>query len=460
MSLQKTISSFRLSSLLRMQKDPKLALNLFRNPNPTLPICNKPFHYSLLNYDLIITKLGRAKMFNDMEEILLQLKGETRFAPKEAFFCNIITFYGRSGLLNNALKVLDEMPNFSCQRTVKSYNSLLNVFMMCKKFDMMRELFVDIEAHSRPDTCTYNILIRGLTLEGRLDDAWKLFDEMRKRDVIPDSVTFGTLINGLCLESRLEEAFKLKKYMVEVHGVSPDRYVYTSLIKGLFRVGEVDSAFVLKEEMVRDGVKLDAVIYSTLLDGLLKVGRKEEAFGVVEELKSKGCKPDIVTYNVIINGLCKDKDFETAYKILEEMKEKGCKPDIISYNVILSELCKDGKWSEAKDLFEDMPKLGCAPDVVSYRIIFDALCNGMQFKEATFVLDEMIFKGFAPRSPHLCKFVNLLFQERLDDLLVSVLTILGKADLLDMDFWEMILVMEFKDNIMLPCSSDPTLLLV
>lgn len=312
--------------------------------------------------------------------------------------------------------------------------------MMNKEYDMMGELFVDIETYSKPDACTYNILIRCCCLDGRLDDAWKLFDEMPKRGLISNSVTFGTLINALCLDSGLEKALKLKKYMIEVHNVNPNKYIYTSLIKGLCRTGQVDSSFKLKEEMVRKGIKLDAAIYSTLISGLLKVGRKEEAFALVEEMKSIGCKPDIVTYNVLINMYCKDKDFASAYKILENGLFK---PSVTSYNMILGELCKDGKWSEAMDLFEDMPRLGCVPDVVSYRIVFDGLWNGMQLKEAVFVLDEMIFKGFAPLSCHLCKFVSLLFEEKEEGLVVYVLSILGKAEL---KFWEMIVDMEFEDN--------------
>ncbi|OAY28807.1 putative pentatricopeptide repeat-containing protein At1g53330 isoform X1 [Manihot esculenta] len=440
----KPINSFRLTSLLRLQKDPKLALHLFQNPNPQIP--QKRFRYSLLAYDLIITKLGRAKMLDEMEKILIQLKGETSFVPKEALFCNIITYYGRARLPNNALQTFDKMPSFRCQRTIKSFNSLLNVFIMCKEFGRMRELFADIERNLKPDACTYNILIRGLCADRRLDDAWKVFDEMRKRDLFPNVVTFGILIYGLCLDLKLKEALDLKNHMARVHGVCPNTHVYASLLKGFCGAGELSSAFGLKEEMVRNGVELDSAIYSTLISGLFKSGRKEEVPGILEEMNLSGCKPDTVTYNVMINGFCKDKDFKAAHKILVEMTEKGCKPDVISYNMILGELCKDGNWSEAKDLFEDMPRRGCAPDIVSYRILFDGLCDGMQFNEAAFILDEMIFKGFTPRSSSICKFVNSLCQEGNEGLLWSVLNSLIKANVIDTDLWNMAIAMVFKDN--------------
>ncbi|KAH8494370.1 hypothetical protein H0E87_020945 [Populus deltoides] len=382
MNPSRPITPFRLASLLRLQKDPKLALQLFKNPNPKTP--SKPFRYSLLSYDLIITKLGRAKMFNEMQEILAQLKEETLFIPKEALFCDIINFYGRARLPENALKLLDELPSFRVQRTVKSYNSLLSVFLMCKDFDKMRELFVDIEKLGKADACTYNLLIRGFCASGRLDDASKVFDEMTNRGVSPNVITFGNLIYGFCLHLRLKEAFKLKTDMVKVYRVYPNAYIYASLIKGVCKNGELSLAFKLKKEMIRNKIELDPAIYSTLISGLFKAGRKEEAL--------------------------------------------------------------EGKRGEANDLFEDMPRRGCAPDVVSYRILFDGFCNGMQFKEAAFILDEMIFKGFVPCSASICKFVNRLCEGKNEDLLRSAFNTLEKGKLVNVDLWRMAVAMVFKDD--------------
>ncbi|KAJ4828404.1 hypothetical protein Tsubulata_027357, partial [Turnera subulata] len=207
-----------LTSLLRLQNDPKLALELFRNPNPNpnpkQANPQRPFRYSLSSYDILISKLSRAKMFREMEGILLQLKSETRFVAREPLFCNIITSYGRARLPDKARKLFDEIPSFRCERTVKSYNTLLNAFFLCKEYHKMRDFFVDIVRSVKPDACTYNILIRGMCATGRVDDARKMFDGMPKRGVTPTVVTFGNLIHGYCSDLRVKEGFRLKSDMV------------------------------------------------------------------------------------------------------------------------------------------------------------------------------------------------------------------------------------------------------
>ncbi|XVF18606.1 hypothetical protein REPUB_Repub11eG0037100 [Reevesia pubescens] len=446
MKTPKPISPFRLSSLLRSQKDPTLAFNLFKNPNPDLNPTGKPFRYSLLSYDLIITKLGRVKMFEEMEQVLHQLKNDTRLVPEEIIFCNVMKFYGGARLHERALQLFDEIPQYRCQRTVRSVNSLLHALSVSNKFDKMKEVLFSMEKYARPDACTYNILIHACYLNGCLDDAWSLFDEMQSKGLKPNVVTFGTLIHGLCMELKIKEAFKMKEDMVRIHKVSPNAHLYTAMIKGLCAVGELTLAFRLKEEMVRNNMKLNTFIYTTFISGLFKVGRQEEAFGVFEEMDLNGIKPDSTTYNVMINEFCKVKDFEAAYRVLKDMAEKGCKPNIISYNMLIGGLCKDGKWSDANDLFEDLPKQGCKPDFVSYRMLFDGLCRGSQFKEAAFLLDEMIFKGYIPRSASIYEFVAGLCQKGNVELLLRVLSSLAKGNAIDEDTWLMVISRVYKED--------------
>ncbi|PON86482.1 Pentatricopeptide repeat [Trema orientale] len=447
MSAPKAISPHRLSSLLRRQKDPNLALQLFQNPNPQIQ-SPKPFRYSLLSYDIIITKLGRAKMFHQMEQILRQLSRETRFVPGEIIFCNVISFYGRARLPHKALQMFDQIPSFRCDRTVKSYNSVLDVLFKCGEVEKMREFLVGLGNHVTPDACTYNILINACCKSGCLHDAWNMFDEMRKRGVRPNGVTFATLISGLCANYRLEEAMRLKEDMIRLYRVEPEAPVYTPLIKELCRIGELSLAFGLKDELERYKVKLDSAVYTTLISALSKFGRKGEAYWILEEMKVSGCKPDTVTYNAMINGFCMEKDFEAAYKILDQMVKEGCKPNIISYNVIIGGLCNEGKWVEANDLFEDLPRRGCKPDIVCYRTIFAGLCDWKRFKEATSILDEMFFKGYAPSSAGIHKLVDGLCQEANMALLLKALTSLGNANLINVDIWGLVISMACKKEML------------
>ncbi|GAB4849372.1 hypothetical protein Ancab_004172 [Ancistrocladus abbreviatus] len=430
-----SVSPFRLSSLLRLQKDPKLALQLFLDPNPNSN--PKQFKYTLLSYDLIITKLGRAKMFDELDQVLSKLKLETRFIPKEIIFCNVMTYYSRARMPEKALEIFDEITSYRCRRTVKSLNSLLNGLLICREFDKMERIFMGINIFACPDACTYNIMINACQVHGDLSGASKVFNEMCERGFQPNTVTFATLIGGLCANSMLKEAFKLKRDMWRIYKVRPNCYVYASLMKGLCWANELTLALKLKDEMLDKKIQLDSAIYTSLISGLFKAGKKMEVYQVLEEMRRKKCKPNTATFNALIAGFCGERNFKLALRVLKEMEDVACKPDVVSYNILIRGYCKEGKLREATDLFEDMPRRGCTPDVVSYRILLDGLLDSLEFKEATFVLDEMFFKGYSPHFSSINKFVDGLCQEGEIESLLVVLSTLANGKLIDAHTWQM-----------------------
>nr|CAD1843222.1 unnamed protein product [Ananas comosus var. bracteatus] len=450
-----TISPFRLTSLLRLEKDPSLALTLFLNPNPnrnpappSRPPPTKPFRYTARSYDLVVRKLGKARMFPEMESVLDRLLADARVVPDEALFCGVIAFYGRARMATRARRAFDRIPSFRCRRTVRSLNSLLHALLQCGDLGAVRSLLVEFNAGEfAPDACTYNILIHAAAASGSIGNARDLFDEMRERGIKPSVVTFGTLITALCDNSMLHDAFRLKELMLESYNMKPNVYVYTTLIKALCKNTQMGLALKLKEEMLLDKeLTLDSAVYSTLIRMLFRAGRKGEVVGILEEMKGKGIEPDTVTYNAMLAGFCEDeKDFEAAFEVLNEMERKKCRADVVSYNTIITGFCKQGRWREARELFEDMPRRECRPDVVTYRILFEGMCGAEEFMEAGRVLDEMVFRGYAPRAENVKTFVEGVV-EKCDWVLVeSSLWRLSKVNALDLSGWEKAICGVLKD---------------
>ncbi|KAJ0964873.1 hypothetical protein J5N97_026011 [Dioscorea zingiberensis] len=431
-------SPFRLLSLLRLEKDPNLAFHLFQNPNPSSTSNRRPFRYSARAYDLIICKLGRARMFPEMESILEQMQHETRFIPREPLFCAIISFYGRARMPAAAVRAYDRIPSFRCTRTCRSFNSLLHALLSCHEFTSVRELRRALGSNElgvTPDACTYNILLRACT---SLDDARVLFDEMREKGIWPTAATFGTLISAMCADLKLDSAFNLKDEMIKSYGIKPNVYIYTSLIKALCKNEQLELALKLKNEILLDGeLSLDSAIYSTIIRALFRVARKGEVVGILEEMRANSIKPDTVTYNAMIAGFCEEREFDAAFEVLNEMVKHGCKADVVSYNTIIAGFCKENRWREACDLFEDMPRRECRPDVITYRTLFDGMCESGEFQEAKAILDEMMFKGYVPGVASVRRLVEGLGCGGGAKSLGVALCGLAKQNAVELDVWEM-----------------------
>ena len=67
-----------------------------------------------------------------------------------------------------------------------------------------------------PNEVTYNSIIDVLCNEGRLVEAFRLFDAMERTCVTPTLTTYSKLIRGLCKEGYLEDAEELLKKLLEL----------------------------------------------------------------------------------------------------------------------------------------------------------------------------------------------------------------------------------------------------
>ncbi|XP_051181926.1 uncharacterized protein [Lolium perenne] len=435
-------SSYHLAAALRREHDPAAALRLFLSPPNA---ASTPFRYSLLCYDLIISKLAAARLFPAMESLLSSLRASS-LQPREPLLCCVISAYGRARLPAAARRAFAH-PAFPAPRTARAFNTLLHALAVCHT-PLPELLSVCRDAAFFPDACTYNILMRAVAAtDGSVDHARLLFDEMLQRRITPTLITFGTLIAAFCNCNRLEEAFDLKEAMVKQYNVRPNAHVYASLMKGLCQRGDVDKAVRLKEEMaLRIELGLDSAIYATLVRALFRVGRKGEVVSLLEEMKGRGIPANRVVHNAMIAGFCEDeRDLDAASAALDDMLKSGCKADAVSYNTLVAGLCKLGRWRDANELVEDMPRRGCPPDVVTYRMLFDGMCAAGEFHEADQVLDEMVFKGFSPSKEGARKFVQGIEREGDVVLLESVVCRLAKLNALESSGWEKALSSVLRD---------------
>ncbi|OMO74756.1 hypothetical protein CCACVL1_16491 [Corchorus capsularis] len=375
MNTPKPISSFRLSSLFRKEKDPIVAYNLFKNPIPDPKPSGKAFRYSPRCYDLIINKLGKAKMFDQMEEVLQQLKQDTRVVPEEIIFCNVLKFYGRARLHERALQLFDEIPQYRCQRTVNEAFKL--------KAEMVR-----LYGFCPATAMTYKMMIKGLCKIGELSLAIMLKEEMVGNNMKLDSTVYSSLINTLFKVGRQEEAVALFEEM-DLHGCAPDTVTYNVMINGFCKVKDFDKAYRILENMVEKGCKRDVFTYNTLIGGLCKDGKWSEAKDLFEDMPRQGCKPDVVSYRLLFDGLCGGGQFKEATLILDEMIFKGYVPHSASTRNLVAGLCQKGKMKLLLLVLDILAK-GNAIDQGTWLIAISKVYQDDKLSSASKLLDSLV----------------------------------------------------------------------
>ncbi|KAJ6414890.1 hypothetical protein OIU84_003831 [Salix udensis] len=370
--------------------------------------------------------------FKSLEKVLDRMRCEKRVVVEKCFIV-IFKAYGKAHLPEKAVDLFDRMAyEFECKRTVKSFNSVLNVIIQEDLFYRALEF--------------YNHVIGA---KGKLEKAISLLDRMVSSKCVPNVVTYGTVINGLVKQGRALDGARVLASMEE-RGYHVNEYVYSAVISGLFKEGKSQEAMQLFKEMSVKKCELNTIVYSIVIDGLCRDGKPDEAVEVLSEMTNNGCKPNAYTYSslmkgffeagnghkaievwkdmakhnctqnevcysVLIHGLSKDEKVKDAMMVWAQMLGKGCKPDVVAYGSMINGLSNAGLVEDALQLYNEMlcQEPDSQPDVVIYNILLNALCKQSSVSRAIDLLNSMLDRGCDPDLVTCIIFLRAL-REKLD----------------------------------------------
>lgn len=368
---------------LKQVQEPEKALSLFHEYR------EMGFRHHYPSYSALIYKLARSRKFEEIEKILACMKNEDVYC-QESVFMGLIQHYGKAGLVDKATELFYRMGSFNCNRTLQSVNVMLNVLVDNDQLlDAVELLHLSRKMGFRPNSVSYNIIIKGWLRKGEWDATCKVFDEMLEGKVYPSVVTYNSLVGFLCRNHRLGEAMSLLEDM-KVKGTHPNAVTYALLMEGLCLIGKYKEAKNLMFDMEYRGCKLRLLNFGVLMSNLGKRGEIEEAMSLLKEMKRRRFKPDAVTYNILINYLCKESKVSEAYKVFVEMQVGGCEPNAATYRMMVDGFCKINDFEGGLKVLSSMVKSRHFPRPETFQHLVLGLlkmgnCDGM-----CFVLEEMV----------------------------------------------------------------------
>ncbi|GAA0169660.1 hypothetical protein LIER_24095 [Lithospermum erythrorhizon] len=185
---------------------------------------------------------------------------------------------------------------------------------------------------------------------GKMDDAWKVFDEMSHRDVI----IWNLMLHGYCRIGDVGTGFVLFRRMGERTVVS-----WNTMISGLALSGRDKEALGLFNEMCDEGLEPDEASIVTILPVCARSGEVEIGRWIHSYVKSKELYRSFVSIgNALVDFYCKCGDLENAFAVFQDMPNKN----VITWNAMISGLAFNGEGDHGVILFEDMVRGGMTPN--------------------------------------------------------------------------------------------------
>ncbi|CAK7324107.1 unnamed protein product [Dovyalis caffra] len=386
----------RLISMITQQENLDLALQIFDYAGKYQP----GFSHNHDTYHSIIDKLARARSFDAVESLLSQLsRKSSHIKCGDDVFISVIRNYGLAGKPKLALKTFTRInEEFNLQPSVKLLNTLLNVFVQNKRYDLVGSTLKNCRAKYGvlPNVVSFNILIKALCKKNDVEGALQVFDEMPTMGMIPNLVTYTTILGGFVSRGDLVNAEKVFSEIWDKRWL-PDATTCTILMLGYCKQGRLSDAIKVMDDMEYNGVEPNEVTYSVMIEAYCKEKKSGEACNLIDDMLDKKFLPSSTLCCKVIDVLCEDGKVEDACNLWKRMLKKNCLPDNAIMSTLIHWLCKEGKVGEARKLFDEFER-GTAPSLLTYNTLIAGMCERGELNEAGRLWDDMVEKRRRPNA--------------------------------------------------------------
>lgn len=404
--------NFLETDYFRQDLNPFVAYAVVHRIDSTLnnpDIAFKFFRYSRLNlklihlestFDLLLRSLCR-KGLHDSAKVVYECMKIDGLWPNSSVFDLLVSSFANAGKFRPAEEILIAEAEFcnEKEKRVSSfvYNNFLGILVNKNRINEAVGFFRGHVLRLRsfdPDTCSFNIVVRGLCRNCMVEKAFELFDVMRNFDCYPDLVTYNTLMNGFCRVGKVDRAEELLREVKLQSGFSPNVVTYTTLISGYCKSGKMDAAVTLFDEMMNNGVRPNLFTFNVIIDGFGKKGELASSMKMCERMGSGGFHPDVITVTSLIDGYCRLGELAQGMKLWDEMNERKVPPNVFTFSILISSLCKVNRLNEARDLLNQLKRReDIVPQPFVYNPVIDGYCKAGNVDEANVVVAEMEAKG-------------------------------------------------------------------
>nr|CAB3459297.1 unnamed protein product [Digitaria exilis] len=419
------LSDARLAAAVSALADPDHALALLSWSS------SQPHHRGNLHHDdapaptplahsALLRLLARAGRFDAAEATVRSMFPAA--TPTRACLGELAASYADAGMERKATEMCARARELHGKLPDPRHcNRLLRLLVERRRWEDARKLYGEmLGEEGGADNYSTCVMVRGLCLEGRVEDGRKLIEARWGAGCIPHVVFYNVLIDGYCRRGDIGRALLLLGD-IYTKGFLPTVVTYGAVINWLGRKGDMEKIGSLLGEMRVRGLSQNVQIYNTVIDALCKWQSASQAMAVLKimfaaknllaEMLEQNVQPDKFVYTTLIDGFIRSENLSDARKVFEFMEEKGVCPDVVGYNAMIkgyyhSGIVKAEKKTTLLDVFKVLVSDGLDQRISTKNAIIFSLCRHNMLEKALEWKDKMANKGY---SSDCITFLSLLY---------------------------------------------------
>ncbi|XP_022153245.1 pentatricopeptide repeat-containing protein At3g53170 [Momordica charantia] len=230
-----------------------------------------------VTYNTIINGFGKAKMFEQMESLLLEMIESGSCHPDLITFNSLIKAYGNSEQIEKMEKWYNEFQLMGIRPDVWTFNTMISSYGKAGMYDKMVSVLNFMENRFfSPTVVTMNTIIDVFGRAGNIEKMEEYFKNMKHQGMKPNSVTYCSLVNAYGKSGNIEKVESILR-QIENSDVVPDTPLFNCLINVYGQAGDVKRMGELFLKMKENKCVPDNITFGTMIRALNAQGMTEAA---------------------------------------------------------------------------------------------------------------------------------------------------------------------------------------
>lgn len=243
---------------------------------------------SALSFNALLSACVHSKVFDRVPVYFDEFPAKFGFQPDKFSYGILIKAYCEMGSPEMAMERLNEMEEKGIEIGVISFTTILHALYKEGRIDEAEKFWDEMVTKKRctPDVGSYNVKLWHIH-SGKPEAVKALIEEMDNAGISPDTISYNYLITCYCLNGMMDEAKKVYDDLLKMKGCNPNASTFRIMVFHLCKKGR----FVIAYKVFKQSVKVrkipDFNTLKYLLEGLVKEGRMDEAKAMIRTTNKK-----------------------------------------------------------------------------------------------------------------------------------------------------------------------------
>eukprot|EP01018_Ginkgo_biloba_P023999 Gb_36140 [translate_table: standard] len=212
----------------------------------------------LVSWNAMIAGYAQNGYFDDVLKLFRQIQ-LTGMKPNPDTFANVLPTCANLAALEHGKEVHEDIIRCGFQSDVFVGNALLDMYAKCGSIEDACKVF---EKMRMRNVVSWTAMIVAYATHGCSKEALQLFEQMQHSKMKPDHVTFLGVLSACCHAGLVNNGWQYFDYMSRNYHIIPSLKHYSCMVYLLGRAGHLDEAYDFINKMP---IKPDAAVWGSLL---------------------------------------------------------------------------------------------------------------------------------------------------------------------------------------------------